>query len=152
MAAQASELSLKRTELGKAENSQLSMEDSMEKSNQVKLPWCVPHASDTKQHWSLQGNSGDGFDCKASFQVPSCNCSCIFPLLTVGRWSVCKPKPSGSSSKGGGVGGGGPHAYSDARSRTVFAVCCGLTQQFSPAQLFFYTIPFFIPFTVDGGL
>ena len=49
-------------------------------------------------------------------------------------------------------GRGEPHACSDARGRMVFAVRCGLTQQFSPARLLFYTIPFFIPFTVDSGL
>lgn len=47
---------------------------------------------------------------------------------------------------------GVPHVCSDARGRTVFSVHCGLTQQFCPAQLLFYTIPFFIPFAVDGGL
>lgn len=47
---------------------------------------------------------------------------------------------------------GVPHVYSDARGWTVFSVRCGLTQQFCPAQLLFYTIPFFIPFAVDGGL
>lgn len=47
---------------------------------------------------------------------------------------------------------GVPHTYSGARGWTVFSVRCGLTQQFCPAQLLFDTIPFFIPFAVDGGL
>lgn len=47
---------------------------------------------------------------------------------------------------------GVPHVCSDARGWTVFSLRCGLTQQFCPAQLLFYTIPFFIPFAVDSGL
>lgn len=106
------------------------------------------HAWDTKHGWSLQENTGDGFLLRSIISGAFLQLFLHLPSARCRRVEHFRAKAFGIILNGGG----GLHMYSDARSLSVFVVCCGLTQQFFPARLLFYTIPFFIPFTVDGGL